>query len=704
MLIGTVLVAIYAITVAVQVTGWALDETVVKQSAVHYRHGLPGTLFHDLNARATSRLFSLLLMPIFGLWDGDTAVRIARGVASLYFVSAAIPVYLLARRVLRNPWFATAAAVLAITGPWLTLATTIYTENLAYPLFAWALLAFVWAIERGGWRADLVALLAIGLCSVTRVQLFALFPAWLVSVWVVSWGRSPGARPFARRSWQTAPISHVILGLVVLFALFRSATGHLHADAQRLLGTYSELQDRGHFSQDLFLAVAHEVQAIALPAFLAAVAALAWFGGTLRSPRTTRRWSFAVVAVVTIVVLWLISAYVQGGWLGNLTEERYFFYAFPLVWIGAFAALEEPALARPRLFAVAVPLVVLFAVLGQPRALDPQSTFLAPAAAVANSALTRLISSWQLTGLTTQDALAIVATALVLLGLWAWRRGAGPRAAVFIVLAAVLQIGFTAYAFAARQGKIPGVQSQTGGIVSLNGWIDRHAGGNNVTWLNNQPVGVAPDAQGWQYASVFWNQRIQDWAQDIEGDELGPVPTLAALPMRQVTFEPTMGLAHGLEHAGPFVSFIQSPFFQVAGRQIAVGPGNGLALIAPHEPVQALWRARHLEMDGAVNPGVPALLDAWVPPGSNAKRLRVKMVFQGPSNGPGQIALQLGKAQQTITLQPNQAQTVTVTQCTNGRHLAGTAKGTQKTTLPDGRNSSGRFVTVTVKPVAGGSC
>jgi hypothetical protein len=101
---------------------------------------------------------------------------------------------------------------------------------------------------------------------------------------------------------------------------------------------------------------------------------------------------------------------------------------------------------------------------------------------------------------------------------------------------------------------------------------------------------------------------------------------------------------------------------------------------------------------------VPVHLDAWVPPGSNAKRLRVQIAFQGPATGPGTIALQLGDFQRTVAMQAGQAQTVTVTTCVKSRHLSGSARGTQASVLADGRNSAGRFASVSVAPVAGGRC
>jgi hypothetical protein len=706
---GTLLIAIYTVSVAAEVSGWALDETLVKQSALHYRHGLPGTLFHDLNARATSRLLPLLLMPIFALWDGDTGLRIARAACALLFCSASIPVVLLARTIVRSRWLAAAAGLLSIAAPWLTLGTTIYTENLAYPLFAWALLAMSWAARRGGWAADLVVIGAIGLCTTARVQMFVLLPAWLIANWVLAFGRRErhpgGGRRQALlafgRAFRAAPVSHAILGLIVFVALVRWRMGHLHADVRQLLGPYSELQDRGHVSSDVFPAVAIEFEAVVLPALAAAAAAIGWFTGALREPRR-ESWTFAVIAVTAVTVLWFVTAYIQGGYLGDATEERYYFYAFPLVWIGAFAALEDPVAQRRRFVAAAAALVALIGINVLPRELDAQSAFLTPATACVHHIANRVLASLSISGLTMRDALAVVAIVLLVPSAFAWRSSHRVRVVTLALVPALLQLGLTGYAFAAREGKVPGVEGQTGGLIGLNAWVDRHAGGNDVTWLNNQPYGIDPSADGWQYQTLLWNSRIRGWAQDATSGLIAPAATLAALPVRQVSYDAASGLVHGLERAGPFVSYIHSPFFRIAGQRIAQGPGNGLELIAPHEPVQAIWRAGPMEIDGSINPAVPFPIDAWRAPGAPRGRLVVELDMSGPATGPASVDVRLGDVHKVVALAPNAAKKVVLDVCPRGVHAAGRIRGLSKVVLPDGRNSSGRIDHVKVTPKQGG--
>jgi hypothetical protein len=348
-------------------------------------------------------------------------------------------------------------------------------------------------------------------------------------------------------------------------------------------------------------------------------------------------------------------------------------------------------------------LVLLFATLGQPRPLEAQSTFLTPASAGVRNIIERLTSSWHLVGLSTTDALALVAIAMVVPAIWAWRRHPRGRMAVFIGVSVVTQIALTGYAIAARTGHVPKVDGQTGGIVQLYGWVDRHSGGKDATFLNNQEHAVDPDAGGWQYVTLLWNNHVTTWAADPTAGVPDPVATVAALPIRAITYDPYTGLAHGLEHAGPFISSIGSPFFQFAGKVIAKGPGNGLELIAPSEPVQAIWRSQGLQLDGEIDGAKPVTFDAWLPPGYDAMRLNLTLQLAGPFSGPTAAEFQFGDQKRTVTLGPGQTKEEEFTACVEGRHLAGSATPTTAATLNDGRHVAGRIAGVTVEPVAG-SC
>ena len=82
---------------------------------------------------------------------------------------AAVPVYAYGRR-LMPPACALLAAALTVAMPLLLYSGLVMTEVLFYPLAALALVAIAVAVERGGRRDQLVALVLIGAAVLTRVQ------------------------------------------------------------------------------------------------------------------------------------------------------------------------------------------------------------------------------------------------------------------------------------------------------------------------------------------------------------------------------------------------------------------------------------------------------------------------------------------------------------------------------------------------------
>ena len=78
-----------------------------------------------------------MLAPIFAIFDGDTAVRVARGLSGVLWAAAAVPIALLGRRLTGSAWAGVAAGLLSVAVPWITVATLLFSESLAYLLFAW---------------------------------------------------------------------------------------------------------------------------------------------------------------------------------------------------------------------------------------------------------------------------------------------------------------------------------------------------------------------------------------------------------------------------------------------------------------------------------------------------------------------------------------------------------------------------------------
>jgi len=93
---------------------------------------------------------------------------------------AAVPAYLLARRVLDRS-FAVAAAAMAVAIPSLVYTGTLMTENAFYPIFLFVVLVLVRVLERPTRLNQLGLLVLCVVAYETRQQALALFPAVLTA-------------------------------------------------------------------------------------------------------------------------------------------------------------------------------------------------------------------------------------------------------------------------------------------------------------------------------------------------------------------------------------------------------------------------------------------------------------------------------------------------------------------------------------------
>jgi hypothetical protein len=686
--IGMALLVAVVLPVNVRVSNYVLDETVIKQSAVHYSHHLPNSLFHDLTARATSRLYSLVLMPLFRLFDGDVAVRAARAFNGLLFASTAVPVYLIARRAMLSRWRAAASGLLSVALPWLALTSVLFTENLAYPLFWWALLAMVAAVCDPRPARDAVVVVAIVLCVVTRVQLAALLPAWFVAIVVVQLVQSriaglvqwDGITHLTRRFGRLFPFTLVALLVAAAVLAYLAHHGTLRTQLNGLLGQYSNEISRPNVPSDFFMALGVEVINLALGVgVLPVVAALAWYSAALRRDVGGPTWRFATVTAVVGILFLFATVYAQFGYLGPGTEERYFFYVMPLAWIGAMAAFEARRISRQAMLIAGSALALLAGTIPLLRAFDSESLVLAPVQATAGHELAVLIPKLPLSGFTQRDFFALAIAAAVIVGVAVWRYAPRARMVAFVAAPAALQIALTGYVFAGIDGHVNGVPGRTGGSVAAQGWID-HAASDRalVTWINNEPRPADGTANVRERQTLFYNDTIDANVIDPKIGLPPPVDPLDSLSFTRLVADNASGRLLNPVHVGNVVQSVASPFLQLATeRTLATSPDRALELDRPVEPLRLRWRAIGLPSDGTLPGGKTVPVRAW----PRAPAARVVLDVVGTGGAPATIALELGGHTRTITVQPNIGAKLTAVGCANAaggvsggvRILAGTA-------------------------------
>jgi hypothetical protein len=152
-------------------------------------------------------LYPALLAPALALADDrETGYALLKAVNALLFALVAVPVYLLARRVLSLRWsLAVSAGSLVI--PSSMFVGLVMTEAVAYLAAAWVLLAIMLALERPTATRQLAVLVGSVVAYTARPQLGALYGTFLVGlvlVWLIEPSRRPKTRDAALRYWPTA--------------------------------------------------------------------------------------------------------------------------------------------------------------------------------------------------------------------------------------------------------------------------------------------------------------------------------------------------------------------------------------------------------------------------------------------------------------------------------------------------------------------
>jgi hypothetical protein len=299
-------------------------------------------------------LYPLLIAPVWLFTESTSQAYAAiQLVNSIVMSSAAVFAYLLGRRVL-DKQFSFFLAVLTVLVPSMVYSSKAMTESLAYPVFLGAVLAITLALESPTRRRQAVALLAIGLAVLTRVEMVMLIPAFLTAIVFVA---ALGGEGTLRRRVLEYRVTLCALG-----ALFVAGAGLSLARGGEVLGAHEHwlhVFDLAKLPRWLLIYVGELDLYIGIAPFAAFVLmlALAWQG------KLSSRAERAVVAVTASSFAWLVllvASYSTQPRLFPIVNDRYLFYLVPLE-LAVFLLWIGNGMPRPRRLGLVAALVALAA-------------------------------------------------------------------------------------------------------------------------------------------------------------------------------------------------------------------------------------------------------------------------------------------------------------------------------------------------------
>jgi hypothetical protein len=193
------------------VAPWIMvDELIYSELAKSFAAG-GHFLLRGQSTAAYGIVYPVLIAPAWAIFKVvPDAYAAAKAINAFVMSLAAVPAYLLARRVLSAP-LALAAAVLTVAVPSMVYTATLMTENAFYPIFLLAVLAVVAWLERPT-PVNTVALLAVvAVAYLTRAQALAFAPAIFTAPLLFVWAQ--------RRSWRSLREYALMYGAVVAGAI-----------------------------------------------------------------------------------------------------------------------------------------------------------------------------------------------------------------------------------------------------------------------------------------------------------------------------------------------------------------------------------------------------------------------------------------------------------------------------------------------------
>ena len=288
----------------------------------------------------------LLAAPFWLTNDPALAFRLTQAENALAMSLAAVPVYLLVRRLGGGTWAALAAGALTVVSPDLFFSSFLLADAIAYPLVLGAVYLGVCALAEPSRRLQLgFAALAV-LATFARIQYVFLPLVFVAASLVVERGS-------VRRVWKRFRLSVLLYAAPLAFAAVLGP--------KRLLGYYSGVADLhvrpgeiAHWLGTDAMLLAYAAGFALVPGAVVGIALALW------KPVSREESGFAALSVGLLLGLFAEAAlYATNG--SDRFQERYLMVLLPLVFPAFMVWLQRGRPAKPVVALVAVGLLALSA-------------------------------------------------------------------------------------------------------------------------------------------------------------------------------------------------------------------------------------------------------------------------------------------------------------------------------------------------------
>jgi hypothetical protein len=309
--------------------------------------------------------YPFLISPGWLFGPVATSYGIAKAINAVLVSLTAIPTYFWAARLVRNRWLALTASTLVLLMPALLYSGMLMTENAFLPTFVLAAWLIAVALERPTLPAQLIALAAVALVCVFRIQgivLLLVLPTALVLKLALDLRANPSLRrwrPILKelgRFWPTA----IVLGIALVgYTTYKVAHG---ASLSSGLGDYSAVATTHYsFHDGARWALYHFAElplvfgVVPACAFVVLLVLAFWRG----APSPQERAFLAVTTSALVCVVLEVALFASR--FSFRVEERYMFVLGPLFMVALVVWLARglPRPLVPALVAAAIPVTLL---------------------------------------------------------------------------------------------------------------------------------------------------------------------------------------------------------------------------------------------------------------------------------------------------------------------------------------------------------